>query len=125
MAWRRKWQPTPVFLPRKSCEREAWWVTVHGVTKELDTTERLHNRNIILVHVMDPTLSWCTQGPRGKKEDNCFHMMNNELFYIFITRESLVERELDSNSLKWFIFSNSKDHYLCSIFNQKLSCTVI
>lgn len=50
---------------------------------------------------MDPTLSWCTQGPRGKKQDNCFHyMMNNELFYMFITHESLVERELDRNSLK-------------------------
>ena len=31
--WRRKWQLTPVFLPRKSCERGAWWAAVHGVTK--------------------------------------------------------------------------------------------
>ena len=32
-AWRREWQPTP-----------AWWATVGGVTKELDTTEWLtHN----------------------------------------------------------------------------------
>ena len=33
MAWRRKWQPTPVFLPGNSLYRGAWWVTVHGVTK--------------------------------------------------------------------------------------------
>ena len=26
-------------------EREAWWVTVHGVTEELDTTYRLNNNN--------------------------------------------------------------------------------
>ena len=26
------WQPTPVFLPGES-HREAWWATVHGVTK--------------------------------------------------------------------------------------------
>ena len=44
--WRRKWQLTPVFLPRKSHgDREAWWATVHGVTKELDTTLPLNNNN--------------------------------------------------------------------------------
>ena len=31
--WRRKWQPTPVFLPGKSMDREAWLATVHGVAK--------------------------------------------------------------------------------------------
>ena len=39
--WRRKWQPTPVFLYGKSSilawkspmDREAWLATVHGVTK--------------------------------------------------------------------------------------------
>ena len=35
---RRKWQPTPVFLPGKSHD-QAWWATkVHRVMKELDTT---------------------------------------------------------------------------------------
>ena len=31
--WKRKWQPTPVFLPGKSHGRGAWWATAHGVTK--------------------------------------------------------------------------------------------
>ena len=31
--WRRKWQPTPVFLPGKSRGQRAFWATVHGVTK--------------------------------------------------------------------------------------------
>ena len=31
--WGRKWQPTPVFLPGESMDRQAWWATVHGVTK--------------------------------------------------------------------------------------------
>ena len=37
--WRRKWQPTPVFLPGESqgqgslWDGGAWWATVHGVTK--------------------------------------------------------------------------------------------
>ena len=32
--WRRKWQPTPVFLPGKSHgQREYWWAIVHGVAR--------------------------------------------------------------------------------------------
>ena len=44
--WRRKQQPTPVFLPGKSHgDRGPWRNTVHGVTKELDMTKRLNNSN--------------------------------------------------------------------------------
>ena len=39
--WRRKWQPTPVFLPGKSHGQTAWQVTIHGVT-ELDMTEHAY-----------------------------------------------------------------------------------
>ena len=31
--WRRKWQPTSVFLPEYPIDRGAWLATVHGVTK--------------------------------------------------------------------------------------------
>ena len=37
--WKSEWQPTPVFLPKESMDREAWQVTVHGVAKSLDMTE--------------------------------------------------------------------------------------
>ena len=36
--WRRKRQPTPVFLPGESQRQGAWWAAVYGVA-ELDTTE--------------------------------------------------------------------------------------
>ena len=39
-ALRRKWQPTPVFLPGEFHGRGALWATIHGVT-ESETTERL------------------------------------------------------------------------------------
>jgi len=38
ISWRRKWQPTAVFLPGKSLDRGVWWTTVHGVAKESDMT---------------------------------------------------------------------------------------
>ena len=31
--WRRKWRPTPVFLPGESHEQRSLWATVHGDTK--------------------------------------------------------------------------------------------
>ena len=31
--WRRKWQPTPVFLPGESQGGEAWWAAVYGVAQ--------------------------------------------------------------------------------------------
>ena len=27
--WRRKWQPTPIFLPENSMNRGAWWAYAH------------------------------------------------------------------------------------------------
>ena len=29
----RSWQPTPVFLPEKSHDRETWWATMQRVTR--------------------------------------------------------------------------------------------
>ena len=36
--WRRKWQPTPVFLPQNPENKGAWRATIHRVVKELYTT---------------------------------------------------------------------------------------
>ena len=33
MHWRRKWQPTPVFLPGETQGRGSWWAAVYGVTQ--------------------------------------------------------------------------------------------
>ena len=42
-SWRGKRQPTPVFSPGNSQDREALWATVHGVAQESDMTEQLNN----------------------------------------------------------------------------------
>ena len=42
VSWRRKWQPTPVFLPGKFHGRRTLVGYSPWSCKELDTTERLH-----------------------------------------------------------------------------------
>ena len=42
--WKKKWQPTPVFLPESPMDRGAWWATVQRVT-ELDTPKQLSTQN--------------------------------------------------------------------------------
>ena len=45
--WRRKWHPTPVFLPGKSMDRGAWRATVHGVTKgQMQLSTCAHGKNL-------------------------------------------------------------------------------
>ena len=50
--WRRKWQPTPVFLPGES----HGWRSLAGYSpwgcKESDRTERLHFTSLLLVQVL-------------------------------------------------------------------------
>ena len=67
MHWRRKWQPTPVFLPRES---QGWGSLVGfrlwGRT-ESDTTERLHF-HFALSYIEEghgnPLQSFCLENPR-------------------------------------------------------------
>ena len=46
--WRRKWQPTPVFLPVKFHEQRSLVGYSSWDRKELDTTKQLNNSNNIL-----------------------------------------------------------------------------
>ena len=41
MHWRRKWQPTPVFLPGESQGRGAWWAAVYGVVQSRTRLKQL------------------------------------------------------------------------------------
>ena len=60
--WSRKWQPTPVFLPGKFMDREAWWATVHGVTKSRTWLSDLHFHHLHVENariVSIPAQSFC------------------------------------------------------------------
>ena len=39
--WRRKWQPTPVFLPGESQDGGAWWAAVCGAAQSRTRLKRL------------------------------------------------------------------------------------
>ena len=39
--WRRKWQPTPVFLPGESQGFSAWWAAVYGVAQSRTRLKQL------------------------------------------------------------------------------------
>ena len=41
MHWRRKWQPTPVFLPENPRDGEAWWAAIYGVAQSQTRLEWL------------------------------------------------------------------------------------
>ena len=41
MHWRRKWQPTPVFLPGESQGRGAWLAAIYGVAQSRTRLKRL------------------------------------------------------------------------------------
>ena len=49
MPWRRKWQPTPVFLPGKSPEHRSLAGTVHGVAKSRKRLSSLTTLSIFSV----------------------------------------------------------------------------
>ena len=57
MPWRRKWQPTPVFLPAKPMDRGAWWATVHGFAK---SQIQLSNETTTTV-LSKPSVFYCSK----------------------------------------------------------------
>ena len=47
MHWRRKWQPTPVFLPGESQGQGAWWAAVYGVAQSRTRLKRLSSSSVL------------------------------------------------------------------------------
>ena len=50
-SWRRKWQPTPVFLSGESIDRGAWQAIVHGVARVRH--DLLTKPTTIIIHFYD------------------------------------------------------------------------
>ena len=55
MHWRRKWQPTPVFLPGENPrEGRAWWAAVYGVTQSWTRLKQLSSRLLFISPLPPP-----------------------------------------------------------------------
>ena len=50
MHWRRKWQPTPVFLPGESQGQGAWWAAVYAVAQSRTRLKRLSSSSKVDVN---------------------------------------------------------------------------
>ena len=62
--WRRKWQPTPVFLLGNPTDRGPWQATVHGIA-ESDTTEWLSTCTRAHTHTHTHTYTICVLNPNA------------------------------------------------------------
>ena len=49
MHWRRKWQPTPVFLPGESQGRGDWWAAIYGATQSRTQLKQLSSSSNFLL----------------------------------------------------------------------------
>ena len=53
MHWRRKWQPTPVFLPENPRDGGAWWAAiVYGVAQSWTQLKRLSSSSSIYMSML-------------------------------------------------------------------------
>ena len=123
--WRRKWQPTLVFLPRKYHVQRIWWAAAHGVAKESDATQWLHNSNCCSLasraqeHLLpphSPVAKWTMSSESAKQKPEpsvvlislimcfagwgwgvlCFVLGNHETHATLRLRERSQEGDLDS-----------------------------
>ena len=67
MHWRRKWQPTPVFLPGESQGWGTWWAAINGVAQSRTQLKQLSSssNNPHYLCGLDVKESTCSAGDLG------------------------------------------------------------
>ena len=74
--WRRKWQPTAVFLLENAMDGGAWWATVHGIAKNWT---QLRDYTFTF-HLQQPSIILGVGGYRDKQ--NKVHTLTELIFYL-------------------------------------------
>ena len=64
--WRRKWQPTPEFLPGESQGREAWWAALYGSHRVGYNWSDLEEEDIVKTQEQEGNIVAGTQRSNGK-----------------------------------------------------------
>ena len=112
--WRRKWQPTPVFLPGKSHGQTSLEGYSPWGRKESNMTEHAHTHTFLM-----PIIIWW-DFPRGSLVKNLPAML--EMWVWSLGREDPLEEELATHSsiLAWKIPRTEEPGRLHSIGSQKV-----
>ena len=84
--WRRKWQPTPVFLPGESQGWGAWWAAVYGVAQSWIRLKRLSSSS------SSPCLKPCILG------FSIMQTKNFQMFKLGLEKEEELEIKLPTVS---------------------------
>ena len=89
MHWRRKWQPTPVFLLGESQGWGAWWAAVYGVAQSrtwLKWLSSSSSSSSLVLTVAIPTSNHHPHWPQDlpvivlkHKTNQCFHILKKNL----------------------------------------------
>ena len=109
MHWRRKWQPTPVFLSGESQGRVARWAAVYGVTQSRTRLKLLSSSSRYLIILFSPVYS---------KKLSYFHISIVAFPFCFITINSS-----GFLSLIWGLNrSSSQGNFWCCLHHQLLLC---
>ena len=58
MRWRRKWQPTPAFLPGESQGRGSPWAAIYGVTQSRTRLKRLSSSSSSILKYLRRPQNW-------------------------------------------------------------------
>ena len=66
MNWRRKWQPTPVFLPGESQGQGSLWAAIYGVAQSRTRLKRLSVHACIGEGNGNPLQHSCLENPRDR-----------------------------------------------------------
>ena len=101
MHWRRKWQPTPVFLPGESQGRGAWWAAVYGVTQSWTRLKWLSSSSILYWCFSFWFTSLCTIGSSFihliRTDSNEFFLMPEQYCIVYMYPSFLIHSSADGH----------------------------
>ena len=76
MHWRRKWQPTPVFLPGEFQGQGAWWAAVYGVAQSRTWLKWLSSSSKVEV---TPLMTQMVKNPPAMEETEVWSLGQADL----------------------------------------------
>ena len=99
MHWRRKWQPTPVFLLENPMDRGACWAAVHGVAQSRTRLKWLSS--ILYLSFSFWLTSLCIIGSSFihliRTDSNVFFLMAEQYYIVYMYHSFLIHSSADGH----------------------------